>query len=84
MRKRAELLAHVHNTHSHYNLPEIGRKIAYTANRDGVAEQFADPAVQKTIEVDLALITYDDELLNDLELSIVHTAKHHDAQTLFL
>jgi len=33
MRKRAELLAHVQNTNSQYNLPEIGKKIAYKANR---------------------------------------------------
>jgi transposase len=84
MRQRAELLAHVQNTHSQYNLPEIGKKIAYKANRDGVADRFADPAVQKTIEVDLALITYYDELLKALELSILQTAKQHDAQTLSL
>jgi transposase len=84
MRKRAALLAHVHNTHSPYNLPEIGKKIASKANRDGVAERFAEAAVQKTIEVDLALITYYDELLKDLELSLLKTAKHHDANTLYL
>src|SRR5262245_12757570 len=82
--KRAELLAHVQNTNSQYNLPAIGKKIAYKANREGVAERFADAAVQKTIEVDLALITYYDELLRDLELSILTTAKHHDANTLYL
>jgi transposase len=83
-RKRGELLAHVQNTNSQYNLPAIGKKIAYKANRDGVAERFADPAVQKSIEVDLALITYYDALLRDVELSIVKTAKHHDANTLYL
>src|SRR6266545_3901470 len=83
-RKRGELLAHVQNTNSQYNLPEIGKKIAYKANRDGVAERFADPAVQKTIEVDLALITYYDQLLGDLELSLVKAAKHQDANTLYL
>ena len=83
-RKRGELLAHVQNTNSQYNLPAIGKKIAYKANRDGVAERFADPAVQKSIEVDLALITYYDELLRDVELTIVKTAKHHDANTLYL
>src|SRR5207245_11629410 len=83
-RKRGELLAHVQNTNSQYNLPAIGKKIASKANRDGVAERFADPAVQKSIEVDLALITYYDELLRDLELTIVKTAKHHDATTLYL
>jgi transposase len=83
-RKRAELLAHVQHTNSQYNLPAIGQKIAYQANRDGVAERFADPAVHKSIEVDLALITYYDELLRDVELTLLKTAKHHDANTLYL
>src|SRR5262245_8210502 len=83
-RKRGELLAHVHNTNSQYNLPAIGKKIAYKANRDGVAERFADPAVQKSIEVDRALIGYYDALLRDIELTIVKTATHHDANTLYL
>jgi transposase len=83
MRKRAELLAHVQNTNSQYNLPEIGKKIAYKANRTGVAERFPDPAVQKSIEVDLALIDYYDRLLSDLELYIVKTARQHDANTLY-
>jgi Transposase len=65
-RKRAELLTHVQNTNSQYNLAEIGKKIAYKANRDGVAERFPDPAVQKSIEVDLALLGSYDELLRDL------------------
>ena len=83
-RKRGELLAHVQHTNSQYNLPAIGKKIAYKATRDGVAERCADPAVHKSIEVDLALITYDDALLRDVELTMVKTAKHHDAQTLSL
>jgi hypothetical protein len=52
MRQRSERLAPVHNTNRQYNLPEIGKKIAYKANRDGVVERFADPAVHKSIEVD--------------------------------
>src|SRR5262245_46642191 len=41
MRTRAELLTHVQQTNSQYHLPEIGKKIAYKANRAGVAERFA-------------------------------------------
>ena len=40
--------------------------------------------MHKSIEVDLALITSDDALLRDVELTIVKTAKHHDANTLYL
>jgi transposase len=83
-RKRGARLAHVQNTNSQYNLPAIGKTLAYKANRDGVAERFADPAVQKSIEVALALSTDYDALLRDVDLTIVKTAKHHDAPTLSL
>lgn len=45
-----------------------------------MAERLPDPAVQKSLEVDLTLIGHDGRLLTDLELSIVQTAKAHDAQ----
>jgi transposase len=82
-RTRGELLAHVHKTNSPYTLPAIGKKSAYKPTRDGVAERCADPAVQKSIEVDLALIPYDDALLRDVELALVKTAKPQDAHTLY-
>ena len=83
MRQRAALLTHVQNTNSQYNLPEIGKKLAYKANREGVAERFPDPAVQQSIEVDLALLNSYDRLLTELELSLVNTAKAHNAQIFY-
>jgi transposase len=82
--KRGDLLAHVQNTNRQYNLPAMGKNIAYKANRDGVAERFADPAVQKSIDVDLSLIGYDEALLREGELTLLKTAKQHDANTLYL
>ena len=64
--------------------PSHRQKDRLQTNRDGVAERFADPAVHKSIAVALALITSYDELLRDVELTIVKTAKHHDAHTLYL
>jgi transposase len=81
VRKRAELLAHIHNTNSQYNLPEIGKKLAYKANREGVEEHFPDPSVRKTIEVDVSLIDHYDQLLGEVELYITRSAKAHDVQT---
>jgi transposase len=83
MRTRAEVLAHIHKTNSQYNLPEIGKKLAYQANREGVATRFPDPAVQQSIALALTLIDADDRLLTDLELALVRTAKEHDAQTFY-
>jgi hypothetical protein len=78
------LLAHIQHTKSQYNLPAIGKKLAYKANRAGVAEPFPDPAVRKSMEVDLALLGYYDPLRNDRETHIVTAAKPHDANTLYL
>jgi transposase len=84
MRQRADLLSHVQNTNSQYNLPELGKKIAYKANREGVAERFPDPMVQQTVAVDLKLIDYLDEELRALELTLVRQAKAHDAHVFHL
>ena len=81
VQKRAELLAHMQNTNSQYNLPEIGKKLAYKANRAGVEEHFPDPSVRKTIEVDLALLDHYDQVLREMELYITRSAKVHDGQT---
>jgi transposase len=84
MRKRAELLAHIQHTNSQYNLAEMGKKLAYKANRHGVAARFPEPAVQKNSEVDLALIGHDDPRLRDMERTVLKTAKQHNTTTLYL
>jgi transposase len=80
-RKRAELLAHIHNTNSQYNLPEIGKRLAAKANREDVADHFPDPSVRKTIEVDVSLIDHYDQLLGEVELYLTRSAKTDDVQT---
>jgi hypothetical protein len=82
-RQRAELLAPIQQTNSQYHLPEIGKKLAYQTNRDGVAARFPEPAVQQSVAVDLALIDSSDRLLRDVAWTIVQTAKEHNAQALY-
>jgi hypothetical protein len=83
MQKRAELLTHIQNTASQYNLPTFGKKIAHKVNRTRVAEHFPDPAVRKSIEMDLALIDRYEEILTEVELVIVRTAKVHDPSAFY-
>jgi transposase len=80
VRKRAELLAHIQNTNSQYNLPAFGKKIAYKGNRAGLAERFAEPSVRMSITADLTLIGHYDPLIRALELHILRHAKAHDVQ----
>jgi transposase len=82
MWKRAELLAHIQNTKSQYNLPDFGKKIAYKANRTVVVAHFPNESVRKSMEMDVALIDFYDRLLNDVELYILRTAKRHDPRVL--
>ena len=80
VRRRGNLLAHVQNTHHQYNLPAPTAKVAYRANRAGVAEAFAEPDARKSLEVDLQLIEHYDQILRELELHLVRQAKEHDPQ----
>jgi transposase len=79
VRRRGNLLAHIQNTHHQYNLPVPAAKIAYKANRTGVAEAFADPDVRKSLEIDFELIAQYDDQIRDLELHLERRAKQHDA-----
>ncbi len=81
VRQRAALLAHIHHTTSQYHLPEIGKKLAYKAKREGGEEHFPAPRVRKTIAVAVSLIDHDDKLLGEVELSITRSAKAHAGQT---
>ena len=78
VRKRGELLTHIQNTHHQSNLPLPKRKIAYKANREGVAEAFTDDSTRKSVEVDFGLIAYYDELIKDLQLFLTKKVKVHD------
>jgi transposase len=78
MRKRAELLSHIQNTNSQYNLDESFGCIAKPYQRGDIVGAFDDPAVKKSMEVNLKVIeTYDTTLL-DLERSILKLANQHD------
>jgi transposase len=81
-RQRAALLAHIQHTHSQSNLPESGKKLADKGHRDGVAERFLEPAVQKSVAVALALIDHYARLRSDGELTLVQTAKQPKAPAL--
>ena len=84
MHHRSELLAHIQNTNSQYNLPGIGKKIAYKTNREGVSERFPDASVRSSAALDLKLIDAYDEVLRKVELEIPGNAKQRGAQAFHL
>jgi transposase len=84
VRTRAEALAHIQNTVSQYNLPPLAKKLTFAANREEVAEQFADESVRQMAQTDLSLIGHLDEQLKAVELYLVRHAKIDDPQAYHL
>jgi len=78
MRKRAELLAHIQNTNSQYNLDESFGCIAVPSKRGDIVGSFDDPAVRKSMEVNPTVIETYDTMLADLERTILKLAQYHD------
>lgn len=78
MRKRAELLAHIQNTNSQYNLDETFGCIAVPSKRGNIIDKFNNPAVQKSMEVNLKVIETYDATITDLERTILKLAQYHD------
>ncbi len=84
VRRSAELLAHIQNTNTQYNLPAFKKKLSRKYNHDGVAERFENPSVRKSVETDLAIITALNQALKPLEWHIEKSARAHDYHTLYL
>ena len=83
-RRCTELVTHITNTNTQYNLPAFNKKLTRKYNHDGVAERFDDPQVRKSVEADLAMINSLNQILKPLEWHIEKTAKQHDYHTLYL
>jgi transposase len=83
VRQRAALLTHLQILNAQYNLAPFPKKLSFAANRAemNVAARFVDPSVQRNAAADLTLIDQYDELIGDLELYLVRTAKVDDVQT---
>jgi transposase len=81
-RQRAQLIAHIQNTNSQYNLPPFSKKLTYKGNRsDDIAERFEHPSTQLSISSDLALIESYDAQIAALESHLVKSAKVDDPAT---
>ena len=84
MRKRAELLCHIHNTNTQYNYDRLAKNLRYKNNRKLVDGRFADPSVQKSVDLDIQLINFYDEQLSGVEWYIKKHAKINDYQSYLL
>jgi transposase len=71
-RKRGELLSHIQNTNTQYNLPAFEARIDRQANRETLIEHFEDDSVQMSIACNMALLDRYEEVVQELELYLIH------------
>ncbi len=83
-RKQAELIAHIQNTASQYNLPDPLGSVAKPSQREGLPQKFKDPIVRGMVEIDLATIEHYDQLLGVLERQLEKVAMSHAPVSLAL
>lgn len=84
MRKRSELLAHIHNTNSQYNLPDIDLNLRYKKNREVMNSRFEDKSAQRSVDLNLALIGFYDRQLQSVERFLERNAKVDDYSNFML
>lgn len=76
-RKKAELIAHIQNTATQYNLPAPLGRIAKPSERDDLLEKFSDTVVRRMVQLDLDLIEHAETLLDTLERDLERLTQQH-------
>jgi len=85
VRKRGELLAHIQNTNTQYNLAPLEGRLADAGNREGLLEHFGDQEpVQMSVAADLAMIDTYDQTIHELELFLAASVRDHDGSSYHL
>ena len=78
MHHQSELLSHIQNTNTQYNLQGFSKRIDRHSNRVGLPEHFPDPMVRKSIEADMELLDVYHGVLLQRERQVLQQARHHD------
>ena len=84
VRQKAQLIAHITNTNSQYNLPPFERKLSRHPDYSDLAGRFKHPSTQLSIRADAALIDQYQQTIQQLETHLKRHAKVDDPKTFHL
>ena len=84
VRQKAQLIAHITNTNSQYNLPPFERKLSRHPDYSDLAGRFKHPSTQLSISADATLIDQYQTTIAELEKHLVKHAKVDDPKTYHL
>jgi transposase len=84
VRHKAQLIAHITNTNSQYNLPPFERKLSRHPDYTDLVDRFAHASTQLSIRADADLIHQYQQTIQQLETHLVQHAKVDDPKTYHL
>jgi transposase len=84
VRQKAQLIAHIQNTNSQYNLPAFDVKLSGKSDYSDIIKRFAHESTRLSIGADAALIDQYQQTIAELEKHLVQNAKVHDGTTYYL
>jgi transposase len=82
VRQRAQLITHIVNTNTQFNLPPLPKKLTYARNRsEDIAARFEHPSTRLAVTADLQMIDSYDQQTAELERHLIKNAKVDDPIT---
>jgi transposase len=84
VRQKAQLIAHIQNTNSQYNLPPIDGRLTGKSDYSGIVKRFAHDSTRLSIGADADLINQYQQTIVELEKHLVQHAKVDDPATYHL
>jgi transposase len=84
VRQKAQLIAHIVNTNSQYNLPPLARKLSRQPDYSELAERFTHPSTRLSVAADAQLIHQYQQTIRALETHLVQHAQVDDPATYHL
>jgi len=81
---RGDFLAHAQMSHYQHALEKPTARLAYKANRIGVADAFEDDSARRSVEIDFVMAGYLDLEIRALELELKRKAKAHQPESFAL
>jgi transposase len=84
MHIRSELLAHIQNTRTQYNLPAFQVRIASRSNRGGLAAHFEEPMVRASIEADIEVLDSLHQVMVKIERTVLQRCREQGSVELQL
>jgi transposase len=80
---KSELISHITNTNTQFNMPIFEKNITHPSNRIGISDRFEDDLTIMNIDMDIKILESCHRVIRDIETAIKKHATNHDPKSLY-